>query len=115
MKCKLLDGEQRHREYPGQFWMPSRKQRTSLRAGDFAKCCFDDKERMWVRITRVCRKDGRVRYHGELDNCPVVVAMQVMDKVSFGPENVIQVMRKKQQALAAARHFRIAGNKESGK
>jgi len=97
MKCKLLNGEQRHREYPNTFWIPSRKLRTSLRAGDHAKLVFDDQERMWVLIKRVVRKNGRVRYHGELDNCPVVVDMQVMDKVSFGPENVIQYMRKKRK------------------
>jgi len=71
--------------------------RTSLRAGDHAKLVFDDQERMWVLIKRVVRKNGRVRYHGELDNCPVVVDMQVMDKVSFGPENVIQYIRRKKR------------------
>ena len=80
MKCKLLNGEQRHRECPDTFWIPSRNLRPSLRAGDHATCVFDDKERMWVLLKRVVRKNGRVRYNGDLDNCPVVGDTHVVDR-----------------------------------
>lgn len=58
MKCKLLNGEQRHRECPDTFWIPSRKLRTSLRAGDHAKLVFDDQERMWV-LNKTIREVSR--------------------------------------------------------
>lgn len=52
-------------------------------------------ERMWVRVSRMERKDGKVRYAGVLDNEPAVFPRSVLkhgDRVDFGPEHILSIM-----------------------
>src|SRR5437870_1850063 len=72
----LDNGEERHRQSPDTFEIPSEAVRRSLKPGDTVKLLFREKdgpersvqcERMWVRVTGM---EGD-RYVGRLDSQPV--------------------------------------------
>lgn len=97
----LDDGEQAHRRNPETFWIPSRQQRESLKAGDLAKLRFvlalvDDEgneemaaERMWVEVTESA--DGW--YRGVLKNQPASTEDALIGmEVWFQPRHVIDVL-----------------------
>jgi hypothetical protein len=100
---ELDDGEERHREAPATFAIPSREEREQLRPGAIVKLIFliatEDPdgetevnvERMWVVV------EGRAErfYRGTLDNFPlctegIAVGMEVL----FEPRHVIQIWRE---------------------
>lgn len=101
---KLDNAEERAKAH-ADFEIPPRALREDLMVGDSAKLVFlADKphrveirgevhhpksERMWVRVT--ARKDGR--YEGDLANTPLFLPFAIGDKVSFGPEHIIDVKR----------------------
>lgn len=55
--------------HPDTFEVPDPLELSSLEIGRFVKLCFNDKERMWVKITEI---DGE-SLKGTLANQPVVV------------------------------------------
>ena len=101
----LEDGEQRHREAPATFHIPSRRVREHLKPGDFAKLIFriavdntsepERVERMWV-IVRECHPDG---YVGTLDNEPSAIQQNdtfwLGTELPFEPRHIIAVMHAK--------------------
>lgn len=55
MNYKLENGEDRNQENPKTFYIPSRKERESLKEGDIVKLMFafteeESTERMWVQV-----------------------------------------------------------------
>lgn len=103
----LVDGEQRAREHPDTFEIPSRGEREQLGLGDFAKLIFvtpsmltqNVGERMWVRVLE--RKQvgkGPVSYRGQLDNAPGLIAgLKAGDELTFKPEHVIEIESTKRK------------------
>lgn len=67
----LENGEERNQQNPKTFYIPSRKERESIKEGDIVKLMFrftkeESTERMWVQVVS---KDGN-QYKGLLDNDP---------------------------------------------
>ena len=89
---RLTDAEKRNRENPDTFQIPDKEERENLPVGAFAKLIFNDRERMWVRITEFTTTD----YEGVLDNEPVVVKMKIGDKVRFKAKHVIDYFLPKE-------------------
>jgi hypothetical protein len=90
-RYRLTSGEAMHRKHPQTFELPTRAERESLPVGSFAKLIFAGRpsERMWVKVTG--KRGGR--YTGVLDNAPVAVSgVRLGDRISFGPEHVIDTM-----------------------
>ncbi|EJN05559.1 hypothetical protein [Phyllobacterium sp. YR531] len=88
----LIDGVQRNKDYPDQFWMPPQEQRERLQAGQSAKVGLeiaDTGERFWVIITRVERQGESLRYWGRVDNDLQVFVEDPDYEVCFGPANVL--------------------------
>jgi len=89
-KYTLDNVEDRHKENPDTFHIPTRGERELLKVGDFVKMIFlgsDRGERMWVVITKGLA-DGK--YKGELRNHPFVLEGRLKwgDEMEFGPENI---------------------------
>lgn len=98
---QLDDGEQRHRESPATFYLPSLQVRASLQPGQVVKLIFrialaDETapgsaavERMWVIVEQPLQ-DGK--YLGTFDNDPkCAAAIRAGTAVVFEPKHVIQV------------------------
>ena len=91
----LEDGEERHREFPDTFWIPSLEVRESLQKDQLVKLMFaitadgeTQTERMWV-IVREKTGDG---YIGILDNDPYCTdKMKHGLEVRFQPRHVIHI------------------------
>ena len=93
----LADGEERAKESPGSFFIPSLKERESLNVGEAVKLIFemaqpteeyDAFERMWVEITSL--ENGF--YVGFLDNNPEgKVSIKAGDEVVFQSKHVISI------------------------
>lgn len=98
----LMDGEERHRENPATFEIPSQKERTSIEVGKIVKLGFElpekkpgevSGERMWVKVTRVEKMAAGRRYTGEIQNHPVVIpGLKHSDTVVFFPRHIIATM-----------------------
>ncbi len=95
----LDDGEQRHREAPDTFKIPSLAARQALVPGQIVKLMFNitkdgesQVERMWVVVED---KDAH-GYVGALDNRPVTTDMMRPGmKVHFQPRHVINIHPKR--------------------
>ena len=90
----LWDGEERNREHPDTFEIPTRLERETLKPGDWAKLGFDFGpneivERMWVMVKST---DGMGGYMGRLDNEPLTDAIRCGATVVFGPEHVLSIL-----------------------
>lgn len=93
----LADGEERAREHPDSFFIPSLEERENLKVGDAVKLIFemhqpnqeyDAFERMWVEITKV--EDDY--YVGFLDNNPEgEVSIKAGDIVVFQAKHIISI------------------------
>ena len=110
---ELGNGEERHAEAPETFWIPSRRDRESLKPGDYAKLIFrialdDDEdpcsvERMWVLVR------GRVgeTYFGVLDNEPGGIAendeLWLGTELPFRAEHVINFRPADKESIDLAR------------
>ena len=95
----LDSGEERHRQSPATFEIPSAAVRRSLKLGDTVKLLFlfleNDGtersiqcERMWVQV------DGMEgdRYVGRLASQPVISdVLGPGDRITFGPEHVVSL------------------------
>lgn len=89
----LVDAEARNRAHPDTFEIPPKKVREEIALGDYAKLIFDDRERMWVQVTKRFTIDEKVVYHGTLNNDPVSIPdLADGDEVVFEPKHVICVM-----------------------
>ena len=90
----LIDGEQRHAEFPETFRIPLTRKRESLDAGDIVKLGFQfasvmQGERMWVLVASR-QPDGD--YIGHLDNDPVLSeSLCCGDAVQFSPRHVLAI------------------------
>jgi hypothetical protein len=98
---RVANAEDRQRQNPDTFQIPSRRLREALSEGNCAKLVFElmpppvdpaapAGERMWVRI-RERREAGRkIEYVGELANDPFVLAGELRsgEILVFGPEHV---------------------------
>lgn len=92
---RLADAVGRSMASKGRFWVPPREIREALEAGDLAKCVFESDEylpgeRMWLKIERRLPEG---RYLGVLANAPLVLDMRVGDRIEFGAENVIDILK----------------------
>ena len=95
----LTNVEDMAREHPDTFYIDSWYERSNLKPGELCKLIFrtdDDKsgERMWVKV--IVRKveteaSTKIEYVGILDNIPIVVDMEIGDRVEFGPEHVADI------------------------
>lgn len=108
----LEDGEARHAEAAGTFWIPERHKREGLQAGDLAKLIFrisvdnaDENvavERMWV-LVRQRTVDG---YLGVLDNEPYAIAENdefwLGSELPFTAKHVISVEDRDANTIALA-------------
>lgn len=108
----LRDSEATHEEAPDTFWIPSERERLSLKIGDLAKLVFeiwvDDPEksasveRMWVIVSEVL-EDG---YIGILDNEPAGIEKNddfwFGSEIPFGPKHIIQINRACEKSITIA-------------
>jgi hypothetical protein len=95
---RIVDAEERHREAPRSFFIPSREERESLEPGGLAQLLFEvvqpargepSAERMWVEV----RARDRSGYVGVLTNVPATITTIASgDQVHFRPEHVIKVI-----------------------
>jgi len=91
----LDDGEERNREAPATFWIPTLEERVELEPGQTVKLMFRIEigeevhvERMWVQVKG--RRDGG--YVGELDNNPYCTEeLRAGEVVHFEPRHVIDI------------------------
>lgn len=90
-RYELVDAEVMERESPETFTLPCGPDRRGLRPGDFAKLCFDHKERMWVRVTNVKVLGEKTWYSGVLDNSPVATNIELGDSVNFQPRHIYDI------------------------
>ena len=94
--------EERNRQWPDTFHIPSRIQREALFVGDAAKCVFvptdgPGGERMWLRILKPISQG---KYYGELLNEPVAIAgLKKGDKIEFGPEHISDFQKEPRGGL----------------
>lgn len=89
----LTNVEDRHRQYPRDFWIPTANERKAVRPGDMVKLIFAGRERMWVEVKEV--KDSR--YAGRLSNRPfnpdALGGLKYGDRVEFGPEHISDICK----------------------
>ena len=83
----LVNAQEMQKIYPGKFEAPSQEDLSKLKTGDFVKLCFEDKERMWVKILLV--SDDTIT--GILDSNPTMVNLKAGDKVKFKREHVYEI------------------------
>lgn len=97
---QLLDAESQNIKYPKTFIIPDIGTRKSLMVGDYAHITFiwgengEDRERMWVKVTRRIKYGDSVRYIGQMANDSVGGELHVGDALKFKPNNVCSVMRR---------------------
>jgi hypothetical protein len=86
---KLVNVAQRGMEHMG-FYVPAETVRYGVCRGDFVKLIFDDKERMWVRVTEV---EDEGWYQGVLRSYPVMVdGLRFDDTVRFHARHVADIL-----------------------
>ena len=96
MKYTLTDGEEMAKEFPDTFEIPSRGERSRLRAGAIVKLGFEANgymERMWVQIFRVNNVSTRnPDYVGVLDNNAISEGMpKYGDRIPFEPRHILSI------------------------
>lgn len=90
LSYSLVDVRLRAKKFPYYFYVPSDDEIRLLGRGDFAKLIFNDKERMWVRITSVKGNN----FEGVLDNVSFVVDLALGDKIKFQKKNIADITWK---------------------
>jgi hypothetical protein len=88
----LADGDQRRREHPDTWQMPSVEERRSLAIGSVVKLAFEKSggggERMWVVITDA----DYPQFAGTLENTPVdIPGLAHGDVIRFESRNIIDL------------------------
>lgn len=90
MQYTLVDAREMHRKYPETFDVPSELEILMLQVGDNVKLCFNEKERMWVKITEIVNIDHII---GTLDNDPVdVKEIKYGDRIEFSYRNIYSIL-----------------------
>lgn len=101
---ELLNAEVMAKFHPTTFEIPDLHEREDVLPSQNVRLCFrcvpameghPSAERMWVRVSRMERKDGKVRYAGVLNNDPAVfpdLVLKCGDRVDFGPEHILSIM-----------------------
>jgi uncharacterized protein YegJ (DUF2314 family) len=84
---KLTDAVERNEAHPDTFEIPDTESRTSVPFGHYVKIGFDNRERMWVKVTE---KHGDLCV-GTLANDPVAVNLNFGDRVEFTERNVMDI------------------------
>ena len=84
---ELVDVVQRSVEN-ATFCVPIATARYGLCLGDCVKLIFDNKERMWLRVTEI---EDEGWYQGELLNHPVIVDLHFGDTVRFHAKHVADI------------------------
>jgi uncharacterized protein YegJ (DUF2314 family) len=87
---RLANVELRAKKSPKTFFIPSLEERKSLKRGDFALLIFNNRERMWVKVS----KKAEGGYAGTLSNDPVVVDMNFGDPVEFKYRHIADIRFK---------------------
>jgi uncharacterized protein YegJ (DUF2314 family) len=95
VRYTLDDGEERHRDAPETFWIPTETVRNSLKPGQIVKLIFRIEvgdevhvERMWVQV----KERTPEGYLGELDNDPYCTTdLRAGEPVRFEPRHVINI------------------------
>lgn len=83
----LIDCQERNRKY-WTFEVPSQDAIDRLRPGDFAKLVFDDRERMWVEISK---RDCNY-FDGQLANHPIDLdEIEYGDRVCFHAKHIADI------------------------
>ena len=117
-RAEIINTEERHAQYP-EFRINSRRERESLRPGDFAKLVWEGLnvdgliggERMWVEVTKATKGRNGCAYEGTLRNTPV--SMKVPKKVRFGPEHIASIQAAElQRNCLAPRSDDLSGRGE---
>lgn len=80
------------------FELPNQNELLDLSVGDSVKLIFEQKERMWVTITRTAIESDS-NWEGTLDNSPITVNAKHGDKVRFHPLAIISYIREKERVL----------------
>lgn len=83
----LVDARARHLKHPKTFEIPDEKELAALRVGHHAKVIVNDKERIWVCITRV----DEARFAGTIANQPLTFDGNFGDDVCFEAKHIIAV------------------------
>lgn len=100
----LANVEDRNREHPSTFHIPSWTLRSSLMVGDAAKLLFEGTEgeggdRMWLEILEPLTPG---RYRGKLLNDPAMISgIHAGDVIEFGPEHVANFEKEPRGGLWA--------------
>lgn len=100
MDWLIVDAEERHRNSPDTFQIPSKVARNSLLPGDQVKLAFEPAdteeagvggERLWFEVIDVL-DDGA--YLGVFRNFPVFFDVDLEEAIEFTPENILDIVPK---------------------
>lgn len=90
----ILSAEDKAKEFPDTFPIPTLEARQRISVGHYAKLMFTDgmyTERMWVQVVS---QDADTSYQGKLSNDPAFLGMVDQEAVGFLPEHVIDIIRE---------------------
>jgi hypothetical protein len=94
MTYDLVDAEERARQHPTTFEIPSVEARRAVRPGDFCKLGFVSAagrtERMWVKVTNAGDANA---YVGTLDNDPLAIPLRCGELVAFEARHILNILR----------------------
>lgn len=90
MNYQLVDVEERNKNNPDTFWIPSLEDRQDIDVGQWVKLGFKGKEiteRMWVKVTNIVGS-----LVGTLDNDPAVLPIAHGDSIDFEPKHIMEIL-----------------------
>ena len=88
---RLIDVEERAKLYSATFAIPVRSLREGLWPGNLVKLDFDNRERMWVKISG---QYATKNYFGILISSPLHLGLRHGDPIEFGPEHIMEIWNK---------------------
>lgn len=103
-KYYLVNAVERNKKFPKSFIIPNKDDINNLNLDDNVKLIFDDKERMWVKITEILstQKNGIrtiKKLKGKLNNNPVIVKIPENEYIEFEPKHIIDIMKSDNKIL----------------
>ncbi len=95
----LVDCQERHRQYPDTFWVPTLSECSEVDLGVDVKVCAEDDsaalgERFWVTVRdKMATDDGRLLILGAVfsDNMQKHWGVDVGDIIQFEPRHICQI------------------------
>lgn len=88
-KYTLVNAYKMHCENPTTFEIPTVEQLQGLKVGDDVKLCFNNLERMWVKITKI---DSLENMEGTLNNDPAMIrGLKYGDPIKFKACNIYSI------------------------